>query len=620
MVKGKSAGILAGLLLTTAVTGWAQTATRTIPAVSATARQQIRELLQAKQNRTFVERKIGSDLGMALMAARGIRLTPSIEKIDRPLSRVGATQISSLVTVAIKGVVSPDLLAAVRASGGTVQYSSVLGHSIRASIPLGAVQTLAARTDVAKIQLPAAARTRGVRMPAQLAQLPALGLFRPGVSMAFPVPKTGLLATQGVISHRAREVHTTYGFLGAGVKVGVLSDSADFFDALIDTGDIGSNSVILPGQSGNPGSSEGTAMMEIVHDLAPAAQLYFATAFNGEEGFADNIRALRDAGCQIIVDDVGYYPLSPFQDGIVGKAVNEVAASGVLYFSAAGNDGGLTWGTSGVWQGDPAALGSFGPGELVHKNAVLSGGYPVALTWADPNGGSANDYDLFILDPAGTSVIDLSNDAQDGTQDPVEFAGYNVFLPPGSIVLAFRYAGDARGLNVDTFGGGLSKATSGAIFGHPASENAVAVAAVNWNSARRGVRPFTGGAANPVEYFSSDGPRRVFYQPDGTPITPGNFLFATNGGKVIQKPDIAAADGAVSVTPGFSPFFGTSAAAPHAAAIAALVKSAKPSLTAAQIKQIMQSTALDNMAPGIDRDSGAGIVMALPAVQKALQP
>ena len=91
------------------------------------------------------------------------------------------------------------------------------------------------------------------------------------------------------------------------------------------------------------------------------------------------------------------------------------------------------------------------------------------------------------------------------------------------------------------------------------------MAAVAWNSARGATRAFVGGASNPTETFSSDGPRRMFYKPDGTPITAGNFLFGTNGGVVLVKPDISAADGVDRRTPGFSPFFGTSAAAPHAA-------------------------------------------------------
>ena len=98
--------------------------------------------------------------------------------------------------------------------------------------------------------------------------------------------------------------------------------------------------------------------------MAPGAQLYFATAFTSITSFANNIRALRTAGCDIIVDDVGYYVESPFQDGqgplvvsptnggVVTQAVKDVAAAGALYFSSAGNSGNLNDGTSGVWEGD----------------------------------------------------------------------------------------------------------------------------------------------------------------------------------------------------------------------------------------------------------------------------
>ena len=143
------------------------------------------------------------------------------------------------------------------------------------------------------------------------------------------------------------------------------------------------------------------------------------------------------------------------------------------------------------------------------------------------------------------------------------------------------------------------------------------MAAVYWDSARTGVRPFVGGAANPIEIFSSDGPRKIFYNPDGTPITPGNVLFRTNGGVTLVKPDAAAADGVTTKTPGFNPFFGTSAAAPHAAGIAALVKSANPGLTNVQIRRILTGAAIDNMEPGVDRDSGYGILAAVPAVASA---
>jgi hypothetical protein len=91
----------------------------------------------------------------------------------------------------------------------------------------------------------------------------------------------------------------------------------------IATGDLPAGTTVLPGQSGNPGSSEGTAMMEIVHDLAPGAQLFFATAFTSPESMADNIRALRRAGCDIIVDDVSWSSEGVFQDTTIAQAVND---------------------------------------------------------------------------------------------------------------------------------------------------------------------------------------------------------------------------------------------------------------------------------------------------------
>ena len=95
--------------------------------------------------------------------------------------------------------------------------------------------------------------------------------------------------------------------------------------------------------------------------------------------------------------------------------------------------------------------------------------------------------------------------------------------------------------------------------------------------------------------------------------------FSTGPSGSTRRASIASRfDGVTARTPGFSPFFGTSAAAPHLAGIAALILQAKPAYTPAQVKAAMFNTALDNMAPGIDRDSGHGIVDALAAMKYAL--
>ncbi len=118
--------------------------------------------------------------------------------------------------------------------------------------------------------------------------------------------------SEGDATHKAATGRTTFGFNGTGVKIGVLSDGVSSLAAIQASGDLGPVTV-LPGQAGS--GNEGTAMLEIVHDLAPGAQLFFATAFDGINNFAQNIRDLRTAGCDIIVDDIIYFVETPMQDG-----------------------------------------------------------------------------------------------------------------------------------------------------------------------------------------------------------------------------------------------------------------------------------------------------------------
>jgi len=560
---------------------------------------QINVLLQEKQARTPAQQKISSQLLYALHASRG-QVPRSVAKIYIRAADALNPSGSNFVRVVIRGPVAIGFLKQIEQLGGTVTHYSARDRSIAATVPLAALETLAANPDVRRIT-PAPHVTTNV----------------------------GALTSQGFISHRANQA-VTMGYTGAGVKVGVLSDSAEAVASLIATGDLPVGTTVVAEIIGGPGSSEGTAMMEIIHDLAPGAQLFFATAFNGPASFADNIRTLRFVyGCDIIVDDVTYSDEGAFQDGLIAKAVNDVTADGALYFSSAGNGGNVTSGTSTTWEGDFVDGGGSAllPGYSLQSfagqtfNRLLSTAGVVDLQWSDPLAGSSNDYDLFILNAAGTAVIAASTTAQTGTQDPLE----EIFDPAGipgnsRIVIAKTAAAAARALHLNIFFGDsqLQFATSGATSGHNAGASTVGTAATYWNSAHTGTKPFVGGAANPTEIFSSDGPRKIFYTPAGAPITPGNLLFATNGGTNLVKPDIAAADGAVAKTPGFLPFFGTSAAAPHAAAIAALVKSARPDYTNAQILTAMLQTALDIRAPGLDRDSGHGIVMGLEAVTYAL--
>ncbi len=169
-----------------------------------------------------------------------------------------------------------------------------------------------------------------------------------------PVFDVGATTSQGVHQHRVDQITNqddvpVSGITGAGILVGVLSNSFDTNGGSIGADeDIASGDLPGPGNPNNstpvlvledfPASSdEGRAMCQIVHDMAPAADLAFATANTGEVGFGNNIRALADAGAHVIVDDVIYFAEGMFQDTIVARAVDDVAAQGVSYFSSAGN-------------------------------------------------------------------------------------------------------------------------------------------------------------------------------------------------------------------------------------------------------------------------------------------
>ena len=78
-------------------------------------------------------------------------------------------------------------------------------------------------------------------------------------------------------------------------------------------------------------------MAQAVHDLAPGATIMVATAFNGDVDFAQQIRNLASAGAKVIVDDISYFNEPVYQDGIIAKAIADVTAAGVTYFSSAAN-------------------------------------------------------------------------------------------------------------------------------------------------------------------------------------------------------------------------------------------------------------------------------------------
>ncbi len=167
-----------------------------------------------------------------------------------------------------------------------------------------------------------------------------------------PRTSTGAVESQGVPFQRVDTVQAK-GVTGKGITVGALSDSYDTATETVAgepltvhaaddvaSGDLPGDVTVLEDA---PGADEGRAMLQIVHDVAPDAKLCFATAFSGEVGFANNIRALGDPGgackADVVVDDVTYFDEPFFADGFLSDAIDDVAAQGVHYYSSAGNSG-----------------------------------------------------------------------------------------------------------------------------------------------------------------------------------------------------------------------------------------------------------------------------------------
>ena len=586
----------------------------------------IADLLAAKSRRSPAQRKVGSrllELAAAQAPRRSVRMSaqdaaPVVEPAERGRAADGR------MLVDIRADATPAVLARIRELGGSVVDSVPAYRSVRALLPVASVERLAAMDAVRSIRPADEASTAG--------QAPAASSAAVGMRDRAVTRKDN--TTAGDIAHRADVARTTHGVDGAGIGIGVMSDGVRSLAERQASGDLPAPVTVLPGQKGGPlsltglitgrGGDEGTAMLEIVHDLAPGAQLYFATGLGGEARMAQNIEDLCAAGADVIVDDIFYFREPAFQDGIVARAVNAAAADGCFHFSAAGNAGNLNDGTSGVWEGDYAegtdfelngvSVGKahdFGGG--VEGNKVEKDGLEFVLQWADPLGASANDYDLFLVD-ADDNVLASSTNTQDGTQDPVEYIGSNSADYTDAYLVVVKASGAAnRYLRLDTIRGELAVATAGQTVRHAAAENAVTVGAVDVRTAAGAGGVFNGTES--IRTDSSDGPRRMFFEPDGTPITAGNF--SSTGGKLLQKPDLAAATCVTTATPDFSPFCGTSSSAPHAAAIAALVLEAAGGparVTLAGLRTALTGSALDIEATGVDRDSGAGIVMTPGAV------
>jgi subtilisin family serine protease len=473
--------------------------------------------------------------------------------------------------------------------------------------------------------LPAPPPPPAPAIPPAIAQ-PAVASTPLAAVAVVPDPAALVAADQAL---RGAVARAQSGATGAGVVVGILSDSfnatggyaSDVAHGLLNPGAV----VLKEGPAGS--SDEGRAMAELIHQIAPDAQIVFYSGFGGQADFANGIGALAAAGANIIVDDVTYLNEPFYQDGgAIQAAVEQVVAAGVSYFTSASNQGGnffesaftpLTTALPGLSGGFVAA--NFGsaaaPSPIINLTIAKGASVTLDLQWDAPfasiggsiggSTGAATSLGMVLYDATGRIVAYALRSQIGG--DPVELLQFTNTTASTSFHMAvitdggqavpgqFKFIAYGQGASIANPRAGIG---SGSIIGHEMVPEANTVGAIAYSQ----TKAFGGGGS--IEAFSSRGP--------------GSFLFDAEGNR-LDTPlsstgvDYVAPDG--SATSVFNPFYGTSAAAPNAAAVAALMLQVNPNLTPAQLSAILASSTVTARGPA--GGAGAGLIQAAAAVKAA---
>ncbi|MGF1486423.1 MAG: S8 family serine peptidase [Prochloraceae cyanobacterium] len=482
----------------------------------------------------------------------------------------------------------------------------------------------------------------------KIANLPSLMFVRP---VYRPITNVGSTTSQGDAALRADTARNNFNLDGSGITVGVLSDSYNFLNgasADIASGDLPANGVNVLQDSGF--TDEGRAMLQIIHDVAPGANLAFNTADGGKAAFASGILNLADpnlGNADVIVDDVRYLDEPFFQDGIVARAVDTVVADGVAYFSSAGNSHNLSYANafnpSGIFQtinGKTRQLHDFdsGVGVDTFQSITVANGASVTISFQwdevfrslDPNGtGSTNDLDIFIVEGTNFNNILASSIDNNIGQNPVEILqftndgsfssnSFNIVIgktAPGPNPGILQYVTFTSGSNDFSFN--EFNTNSPTSFGHPNAAGASSVGAAFYFET-----PEFGTSPPLLEPFSSAGGIDILFDINNnrlsTPQSRQNVdIVAPDGGNTTFFGQDIGGSGEPDTFPNF---FGTSAAAPHAAGVAALIlqqAGGKNSLAPSALYSILESTAIDMDNPitpgfdtGFDRATGFGLIQA----------
>ncbi len=420
---------------------------------------------------------------------------------------------------------------------------------------------------------------RGISMPDWQHSLPRQRfLAPPGLGMTPATQPLPPIVSEGVKVIGADKWQAA-GYKGQGVKIGILDQGFDGYRDLLGR-ELPFNVTVqsfVPGfDVDKTGVSHGAAVAEVIHDVAPEAQLYLVYYDGGNVSMGNAVQWLIDQKVQIISHSAGGLAAPLDGTGRDAELVKLAADNGILWINSAGNNG--TQHYRGAYTDtNNDHVHEFAPDKtLLAFQADPSGASQIVLTWNDWQADGTQALDLYLLDQDG-NIIASSRNSREGNHPPLQ-----------QIVYKFD---DVRTYYVAIHGVDVTQPVMLNLFIHqtPLMEladpngslatpgdaaEALTVGAVNWRSTQ-------------LEAFSSRGPTA-----DGRP-----------------KPDLVGPDGVSNAIYAPQGFYGTSAATPHIAGAAALVWSAYPQATTQDVRNFLINNAIDLGAPGPDNDTGAGLLV-----------
>jgi len=407
-----------------------------------------------------------------------------------------------------------------------------------------------------------------------VSQLAGVGFIRPPyIPYPLGTPSQGAAAIGADVYHGA-------GIRGHGAKIAVIDLGFAGLSQAQGRGDLPYSIVQndLTGTGLASGITHGTAVAEIIYDIAPEAELYLIKIAD-EVDLDLAVTYCLDHGIDIINHSLGWYNTN-FYDGTgtIAEVAQRAINGGIVWVNAAGNEAESHWegtfidGNSDGWNDQSVTFYASGGAQIV-----------LYLTWNEwPQ--SSTDYDLYLYGPTG-GLAASSTKHQTGTEEPTE--SVQITAPQGgTYTIRVRGPGGFRQLELFSLYQNVSPAVASSSILAPANvAQVVAVGAID----------HTRYTTGPQEPYSSQGP--------------------TNSG--LTKPDLCAPDNVSTGTAPYTTFPGTSGAAPHAAAAAALLLSQEPTLTGTALRSRLLSNTITMGSANI---YGAGRLFLQPPAQPTQPP